>query len=270
MDDNFAREKTTQAFRDALSNKYKSSNEAKKMKKRALRRAASSSALLGAKSKTTESSSSGSICYSDPLIAKLRMHKAKSKATAATPRSSLLARNNKPWSRLGESCPNLGLSKSLSTTSSNITGGRNFEWGTSSCSPSAAPSISSNRNFEWGHSSLSASTSSTFDLNSIEKVSSSQPEKFFNKTSFHSVAETVAEADSSSDDSSVDLVNDLLLSDDLEQEFLPSAQEDVVVDPFDQMVDMVCDVNDNELDVHIDLDDVNIEPFPVLSDPISV
>jgi hypothetical protein len=83
--DFLAREKTSQAFRDALHDQYKSSNTAKKIRRQqaessgnligarpAARRAYSASQLLDSKSLQEKKQRQG---YTDPLLSKLRAHK---------------------------------------------------------------------------------------------------------------------------------------------------------------------------------------------------
>lgn len=173
--DFLAREKTSQAFRDALHEQYKSSNTAKKIRRQAEgttkmpRRAFSTSQLdskiLGEKAKVRDG-------YSDPLLAKLRHQKSARSVFEFTENGAARAAGGaasgvgggggllamKPSAATGlmrASCPNLARSRASTGTIPSHFGGRiggggggagsrNFDWG----APPSRESNNSTANFE--------------------------------------------------------------------------------------------------------------------------
>jgi len=139
--DYLAREKTSQAFRDALFDQYKSSNTAKKLRKRGekleiMPRRAFSTTTLDSKPASSLSSKGG---YVDPLIAKLRSRQSARSVLDFGEGGRNASFGGRP--SIQQSCPNLsaGISSRNATSS-------NFEWGANN----AASSVSDNKNFEWG------------------------------------------------------------------------------------------------------------------------
>lgn len=232
VDENFAREKTTQAFRDALHDQYKSSNTAKKMKKRA-RRAYSSTNLMESR-KTIEQSlkKSGSGGYSDPLITKLRMHKAGSTFSKMNRRTSL-------------SCPDLTVNRAPSNNAfATISeyGNLNINNG-----------VTVAGNFNWGQPKpiMSLGSMSTGALNYNHQTGGLEepmPAEYncFNKST-ESLADTEPESISFGEDNedsfalemSVDVMSGLFPAGaSIEQKRQLEEQEDI----FDRLVDLVSDV----------------------------
>lgn len=166
--DYLAREKTSQAFRDALFDQYKSSNTAKKLRKRGEkmkimpRRAYSSTSLLDSKKIASAESSSGG--YTDPLIAKLRMSKSARSVTEFGERGG---GSNASFGRPSvamASCPNLSSGFHAAASSPHIGQSRNFDWGSGGgggLGGGGAGGLSDNKNFEWGKSAASSSSSSS-------------------------------------------------------------------------------------------------------------
>jgi hypothetical protein len=184
--DFLAREKTSQAFRDALHDQYKSSNTAKKIRRQqaessgnlsgtrpAARRAYSTSQLLDSKSLQQKKQRQG---YADPLLAKLRAQKSarsmfefngEQQATRGAPdaavrrgEASLLSGGGAnrvtgasgaaslrlPVSLARASCPNL--SRSRASTGTILGGGASRLAGLTSGGFDA--DNSGGRNFDWG------------------------------------------------------------------------------------------------------------------------
>lgn len=117
--DFLAREKTSQAFRDALYDQYKSSNTAKKMRRlqdqdfKHPRRAFSSTALLDSKRRTGTHDG-----MEDLLMAKLRGDEANTHA-------AVQHRGDASAKALNQSCPNFGQDMKLNGSFSSL---RNYDW----------------------------------------------------------------------------------------------------------------------------------------------
>lgn len=193
--DYLAREKTSQAFRDALFDQYKSSNTAKKLRKRGEkmkimpRRAFSSTSLLDTKKIAGVDghhfgggggTKPGG--YSDPLLAKLRMSKSARSVLEfgenGAPRRGVggAAGGLSHKANIMASCPNLtgnSFHAGAASTGNFGLGGvggaessRNFEWGSGASGGGGGGD--SNKNFEWGSakpaSKPSASRKFSLDL----------------------------------------------------------------------------------------------------------
>jgi len=149
--DFLAREKTSQAFRDALHDQYKSSNTAKKIRRQAEqankfpKRAFSTSVL---ESKSSQKPSRPG--YSDPLIAKLR-----SRQSARSVFDFDGSKNH-----INASCPTFRPGLGLSQSAVDIGATRNFEWGNSAGDSElgGGGGGGGGRNFEWGSSGMSTSS----------------------------------------------------------------------------------------------------------------
>lgn len=154
--DFLAREKTSQAFRDALHDQYKSSNTAKKIRRQSEqktipRRAFSTSLLEQSKSQQKKESAS----YSDPLLNKLRARKSArsvfefgEEGSSREPSAPRMAQQSCPnFARTAASAPVLNSGTSNFVWDSDpvedkLSSLRNFEWTTPE-SPSVAPKRSS-------------------------------------------------------------------------------------------------------------------------------